>query len=263
MMAPLYLIDEYSDLPPSHFALSDPEGLIAVSQTVSARLVWRAYHQGYYPCSPIGEELTLWWAPAERLVLIPHELHLSKNFKKRLKAIRREEQHAYAAIQVTVNQCFEEVIQACAAIPRQQDFDGGWISDEIIEAFSELHRHGMAHSFETWQDGELIGGLYGVSLGQIFCGESMFSKLSQASRIAFSHAVPFLAQQGIRLIDCQQDSEYLRSFGATLIPRADYEFYLQQLAYAAAPVHWPSGRISLDGQYIRAVSAGEDNDAVL
>lgn len=251
-MSPLYLIDEDSDLPPSSLALSDPEGLIAVSQNVTAKLVWRAYHHGYYPCSPLEEELTLWWAPAERMVLKPQDLHLSKNFIKQLKRIIREEDNPFAPIQVTVNQCFEEVIQACANVPRRQDYDGSWISEEIIEAYSELHRRGLAHSFETWHEGKLIGGLYGVSLGQIFCGESMFSRVPQASRIAFSHAVNFLLQQGIKLIDCQQDSEYLRSFGAILMPREEYEFYLQQLAFESGPVFWPSGRISFDGHYITA-----------
>lgn len=250
-MTPLYLIDEYSEFPPSHFALDEPEGLIAVSNSVTALLVWRAYHQGYYPCSPIGEELNLWWAPAERMVLIPQDLHISKNFNKLLKRIIRDENKANAAIQVTINRCFESVIRACAEVPRRQDFDGSWISEEIIAAYTELHKQGHAHSFETWQDGELVGGLYGVRVGQIFCGESMFSAQSQASRIAFSHAVNFLAAQGIKLIDCQQDSNYLRSLGAKLIPRSDYELYLYQLAHQALVNEtWPTGRISFSGQYI-------------
>lgn len=249
-MTPLYLIDELSELPPSRFALTDPDGLIAVSETVTAKLVWRSYHEGYYPCSPLGESLTLWWAPTERMVLRPQDLHISKNFRKLLKRIIREENNPDASVQITVNQCFEQVIKACAEVPRRQAFDGAWISEEIIEAYTELHRQGMAHSFETWQGGNLVGGLYGVRIGQIFCGESMFSIQPQASRIAFSHAVKFLVNQGIQLIDCQQDSNYLRSLGATLIPREDYEFYLYQLSRESATEHWPAARISFDGQCI-------------
>ncbi|MDO5667161.1 MAG: leucyl/phenylalanyl-tRNA--protein transferase [Alcaligenaceae bacterium] len=250
-MTPLYLIDEESELPPSHFALDDPDGLIAVSERVTAKLVWRAYHHGYYPCSPVGEQVTLWWAPAERMILRPQDLHISKNFKKLLKRIIREEHNPQADIQVTINHRFEEVIRNCAILPRRQEFDGAWISEEIIEAYSELHRQGLAHSFETWQDGDLVGGLYGVRMGRIFCGESMFSKQSQASRIAFSHAVKFLTNLGIELIDCQQDSAYLRSLGATLISRSDYEFHLHQLSQSAQITALPAGRISFNGHYIQ------------
>jgi leucyl/phenylalanyl-tRNA--protein transferase len=250
-MTTLFLIDEQSELPPSRYALLDPDGLIAVSHAVTAKLIWRAYHQGYYPCSPVDEELTLWWAPAERMVLKPSELHISKNFKKRLKQIIREEHAPNARLQVTINHCFEDVIRACATVQRSQEFDGNWISEEIITAYTELHQQGLAHSFETWQDGKLVGGLYGVSIGQIFCGESMFSKVSQASRIAFSHAVNFLAKQGVKLIDCQQDSDYLRSLGATLIPRADYEYYLHTLSHEVGTSLWPSGRLSFNGHYLK------------
>lgn len=249
-MTPLYLIDDESELPPSRYALDDPDGLIAVSHAVTAKLVWRAYHHGYYPCSPVGEELSLWWTPAERMVLLTDNLHISTNFKKLLKRIIRTEDQPQASVQVTTNRCFEEVIRACATAQRNQEFDGNWISEEVISVYTELHQQGLAHSFETWQDGELVGGLYGVKMGQIFCGESMFSKQSHASRIAFSHAVNFLLNQGIKLIDCQQDSEYLRSLGASLIPRVDYEYCLQTLSYEAIPRSWPEGRISFSGQYI-------------
>lgn len=261
-MTPLYLIDEHCDLPPSHYALDDPDGLIAVSQSVTAKLIWRAYHQGYYPCSPIDEKLTLWWAPRERMVLIPHKLHISKNFNKLLKRIIREEDNPLVSIQITTNYCFEKVIRACAEVPRRQEFDGAWISEEIIEAYTELHKQGIAHSFETWQDGKLVGGLYGVRLGQIFCGESMFSTESQASRIAFSHAVNFLSNQGIKLIDCQQDSQYLRSLGATLIPRGDYEFYLHQLSHQSQTEAWPAGRISFNGHYIQEHDLSDNEQIV-
>lgn len=251
MMTPLYLIDDESDLPPSHHALDDPDGLIAVSKTVTADLIWRAYHQGYYPCSPVDEELTLWWAPSQRMVLFPDNLHISKNFKKLLKRITFNDTNPKATLQITINHCFEEVIRACATVQRNQEFDGNWISEDIIAAYTSLHQQGLAHSFEAWQEGELIGGLYGVKIGRIFCGESMFSKQSQASRIAFSYAVNFLANQGIMLIDCQQDSVYLRSLGATLIPRDEYEYCLQILSpNTVMPRAWPAGRIAYDGHYI-------------
>lgn len=250
-MTPLYLIDDESALPPSHHALEEPDGLIAVSNTVTANLVWRAYHHGYYPCSPVDEEFTLWWAPSERMVLFPQNLHISKNFKKLLKRIIADESNPDARLQVTTNYCFEEVIRACATVQRNQAFDGNWISEDVITAYTALHQQGHAHSFEAWQDGELIGGLYGVRIGRIFCGESMFSKQSQASRIAFSHAVNFLANQGIMLIDCQQDSDYLRSLGATLIPRGEYEFYIHTLSYGATTATpWLAGRIAYHGHYI-------------
>lgn len=251
MMSPLYLIDDESELPPSHYALTEPDGLIAVSKTVTAPLIWRAYHHGYYPCSPVDEELTLWWTPSERMVLRPDELHYSKNFKKQLKRIIREDHSPQASTKITINHCFKNVITACATVQRNQAFDGNWISDEIIAAYTTLHKEGLAHSFEIWQDGELIGGLYGVKIGRIFCGESMFSKQSQASRIAFSYAVNFLAAHGIELIDCQQDSNYLRSLGATLISRSDYAYYLHTLSYEPVPSDWHTGRISFDGHYCR------------
>lgn len=249
-MESLYLIDERSELPPSYYALDDPDGLIAVSTEVSAPLIWRAYHYGYYPCSPVDDDYTLWWTPAERMVLFTDELHISKNFKKQLKRISREDDNPEASIQVTINKCFDEVIRACAYINRKQEWDGSWISEDIIDAYSTLHKQGLAHSFETWADGELVGGLYGVKLGRIFCGESMFSRQSQASRIAFSYAVQFLRQQGVALIDCQQESTYLSSLGARLIPRIEYEFCLQNLAFDPQVIPFPAGRIAFDGHYV-------------
>ncbi len=250
-MTPLYLIDDESELPPSNHALIEPDGLIAVSESVTANLVWRAYHHGYYPCSPVDEELTLWWTPSERMVLFPDNLHISKNIKKRLKRIIANESDPNTSLQITTNHCFEEVISSCATAQRTQEFDGNWISDDVIAAYSALHQQGLAHSFETWQDGKLIGGLYGVKIGRIFCGESMFSKQPQASRIAFIHAVNFLINQGIMLIDCQQDSDYLRSLGANVIPRSEYELCLQTLGHEiVAPTAWPAGRIAYAGYYL-------------
>ena len=197
--------------PPTSMALEDPNGLLAVGGDLSPARLLTAYQRGIFPWYEPGEPI-LWWTPQPRAVLRPSEFHESKSFRKFLKA---------TPWKVECDRCFEQVIEACAAPSpgREQT----WISDEMKSAYLELHRLGYAHSVEVTANGVLVGGLYGVKLGSIFFGESMFSNQSNASKFAL-HG---LCKQGLlgplTLIDCQMPNEHLSSLGMTLISREAFE----------------------------------------
>ena len=179
-----------------------------------------AYQMGIFPW--FGEdEPILWWSPDPRLVLYPDNLNVSKSLKKVLRQQR---------FKVTMDQAFEQVIQACADI-RIQNNEPTWIVAEMIAAYGRLHASGLAHSVEAWKDDRLAGGLYGVSLGSCFFGESMFTRVTNASKVAFVHLVGFLMASGFDLIDCQVPSAHLVRFGARAIPRV---LFLDQLNRALA-----------------------------
>lgn len=176
----------------------------AMGGNLSVDWLLDAYARGYFPW--YGEEQPiLWWCPDPRFVLVPEELKVSKALAKELK---KEEWT------VTFDTSFEKVIEACSSVKRPEQ-EGTWILDEIKAAYVKLHKEGYAHSVETWFEGELVGGLYGVSLGAVFFGESMFHTKSSASKVAFVHLVERLKVWGIGMIDCQQPTRYLESFGAT------------------------------------------------
>lgn len=197
-------------------ALYDPPGgLIAVGGDLRPERLWLAYRLGIFPWYNPGEEI-LWWSPDPRFVLFPEEVKVSKSMKKVLRD---------GVFRFTQNECFGEVMRNCGAVPRK-DQDGTWISGELIESFLKLHEEGMAHSFEVWKDDELVGGFYGLEVGRVFCGESMFSKMSNASKAGFLN---FVIRNGSKydLIDCQVHSDHLESLGAKLIPKQDFLNYLK------------------------------------
>ena len=206
--------------PPSSQALDEPNGLIAVGGDLSVSRLLAAYQRGIFPWFEPGESI-LWWTPDPRMVLFPHEFHCSKSLRKVLK------KNTY---RIAINTCFEQVMRACAS-PRD-DADGTWISEEMVLAYTELHRLGYAHSFECYQDDTLVGGLYGVKIGNIFFGESMFSLRSNSSKVAFTALVSMAIASGVTLIDCQVANAHLASLGAREIMRDQFEELLRQAAHA-------------------------------
>lgn len=195
--------------PPLDSALREPNGLLAAGGDLSPQRLIEAYSRGIFPWFNPGEPI-LWWSPDPRMVLFPAELKISRSLRKTLNK---------RAYEIRVDTAFRQVMEACAA-PR--DGHGTWITPAMIEAYAELHRQGLAHSIETWVDGQLAGGLYGVSLGRMFYGESMFSRATDASKIAFVHLVRQLQRWGFGLIDCQMKTAHLAAFGAREIPRAEF-----------------------------------------
>ena len=212
---PLFALDKELTFPPVH--LAEPDGLLAMGGDLSPERLLLAYRHGIFPWYE-GEHI-LWWCPDPRFVLFPEELKISKKIRPLLK--RNE-------FEFTTNKAFKEVIYQCKKIVRREQ-QGTWITDEIEKAFIKLHELGYAHSAEVWRNGELAGGLYGIKLGKVFFGESMFSQQSNASRYAFIKYIEQLKKEGIELIDCQVYTEYLESLGATMILRKDFIRLLNEL----------------------------------
>jgi leucyl/phenylalanyl-tRNA--protein transferase len=193
--------------------LAEPDGLLAVGGDLSANRLMLAYSHGIFPWYS-EETPILWYLPHERFVLYPTGLRISKSMRQIMRS---------GKFKITVNQCFEQVINACSVVPREGQ-DGTWITDDMKQAYVNLHQLGHAHSYEVWQDDELVGGLYGVHVGRVFCGESMFSRVSNASKMALI----YLCQSSLYdLIDCQVHTEHLESMGARFISRAEYLHLLQ------------------------------------
>lgn len=189
----------------------DKEGLIAVSEELTLDMLLRAYPKGIFPWYNEGE-LVQWWCPDPRFVLFPEELKISKSMKQVLRS---------GKFKFTRNQNFEKVIQQCATVARK-DQDGTWLTQALQAKLLELHQLGWAISLEVWEKEELVGGLYGILYGKIFFGESMFSKVSNASKAGFIQFVEELKEEGILLIDCQVYTPHLENLGARLIPRKDF-----------------------------------------
>lgn len=211
---PLFALDKQLVFPPVH--LSEPDGLLAVGGDLSAERLLLAYRNGIFPWYQ-GEHI-LWWCPDPRFVLFPEELKISKSMKSLLKR---------NAFEFTIDQAFSDVITNCKTVSRNEG-EGTWISDDVIAAFTDLHHLGYAHSAEVWNNGELVGGLYGMKIGNVFFGESMFSKVSNASKYAFISYVQHLKSEGVQLIDCQVYTEHLESLGANMISRQQFISLLKQ-----------------------------------
>lgn len=192
-------------------ACAEEDGLLAVGGDLSQERLLKAYSMGIFPWysedSPI-----LWWSPDPRLVLFPKELRVSRSLRQ---CIRK------GLFAVTMNRAFEQVMRACSETARKGQ-NGTWITEEMIKAYAGLHRSGYAHSVEAWHDGILVGGLYGVMLGRMFFGESMFAVKSNASKVAFAVFIEQMLPKGLMLIDCQVRTEHLASFGAREISRTDF-----------------------------------------
>lgn len=202
--------------PPISSALREPNGLLAAGGDLSPQRLIEAYRRGIFPWFNPGEPI-LWWNPDPRMVLFPTELKVTRSLRKTLR------KHDF---ELRVDTAFREVMTACAE-PR--DGQGTWITPAMIDAYCELHRLGLAHSVETWVEGRLAGGLYGISLGRMFYGESMFSRQTDASKIAFVHLVRQLQRWDFGLIDCQMKTAHLASLGAREIPRAEFSQKLAEL----------------------------------
>jgi len=207
-----------SPFPPIHLAQQEPNGLLAVGGDLTSERLLTAYRSGIFPWYSDGEPI-LWWSPAPRAVLFPSELHISRSLKKRIRQ---------KPFRITLDQDFPAVIRNCAA-PRSSD-SGTWITDEMAEAYIQLFKLGHAHSVECWDgDNNLIGGLYGVLAGQLFCGESMFSSANDASKIALVSLIEDFADTlKIELIDIQMMTTHLQQMGAREIPRAEYQKLLAE-----------------------------------
>ena len=220
--------------PPLHTALAHPNGLLAAGADLSPQRLLAAYRQGIFPWYAEGEPV-LWWSPDPRMVLFPSELKVSRSLAKTLRNRDYE---------IRFDSAFDAVMQGCAtrradhAAPNAGD-SGTWITDEMRAAYQRLHELGYAHSVETWIEGELTGGLYGVAIGRMFYGESMFTRVRDASKIAMAHLVRRLERQRYGMIDCQMHTRHLASLGARAIPRSKFSLRLRELVdYAVTPTKW-------------------------
>jgi len=204
--------------PPLTDALTEPNGLIAIGGDLSAARLLSAYKQGIFPWFSEGEPI-MWWSPDPRMVLFPDELKISASLKKTLRK---------NLFELRFNTAFREVMTACSETPRYGQA-GTWISNEMINAYCKLHDLGYAISMESWLDGKLVGGCYGVKIGRMFYGESMFHHVTDASKVAFVHLVEFLKNQGVGMIDCQMKTPLLASFGGREIARDEFMQNLTKL----------------------------------
>lgn len=217
--------------PPPESALRDPNGLLAMGGNLGAETLLAAYRRGIFPWFEAGQP-PLWWSPDPRAVLYPEQIHISRSMAR----LRRR-----GGYRITTDQAFGAVIRGCAA-PRS-GASGTWILPEMVAAYEALHAAGHAHSVECWLDGELAGGLYGVAVGAVFSGESMFSARPNASKLALIHLARGLAIGGFRLIDCQLPNPHLTAMGARDIPRREFLDTLREALSGAQPT-WPDAAIS-------------------
>ncbi len=212
---PIYLLQE-NDLrfPPPE--LADPNGILAVGGDLSVDRLLTAYWNGIFPWFNPNDPI-VWWSPDPRFVLFPEELKIQKSMRPYFNQKKFE---------VTFDQNFDDVIRSCKTQKRERQSGGTWITGDMVDAYCQLHTEGYAHSVEVWQGGELVGGLYGIALGKIFFGESMFAKVSNASKFGFITLVKELTARGYELIDCQQETKHLESMGARAIPRKEFMEYV-------------------------------------
>jgi leucyl/phenylalanyl-tRNA--protein transferase len=242
MTAPYLLDNTHKTLfPMVEFALAEPNGLLAVGGDLCVERLTSAYKQGIFPWYSGGQPI-LWWSPDPRMVLPPRDINVSRSLAKKIR-----QQH----FRITLDQQFSNVIIECSQprLVQGQRQSQTWILDEMISAYIRLHEAGYAHSVECWQADKLVGGLYGVAIGKIFFGESMFSRESDASKISFVYLAKQLERWGYKLIDCQVYTSHLASLGASMIDRKDFIHLLQQ--YTPFPVDYKKWRVDPDiSQYV-------------
>jgi leucyl/phenylalanyl-tRNA--protein transferase len=227
-MTQLSWLDENTlSFPPPNTALTDPNGLLAAGGDLSVERLLLAYRQGIFPWYEEDQPI-LWWSPSPRAVLFPEDFKLSKSLKKTLRR---------GTFTVSCDTAFDQVIQHCADTPRH-DQNGTWINDDMIDAYDQLHKLGHAHSIETWQDNQLVGGLYGIAIGRVFFGESMFSLKTDASKVAFVHLTAQLKEWQFPMIDCQVSNPHLISLGAKEISRNDFEKHLKENVDQQTAIDW-------------------------
>jgi len=216
-----------ASFPAVETSLIEPDGLLAAGGDLSTQRLVRAYREGIFPWYSDNEPI-LWWSPDPRFVLFPEQIKISRSLGKNIRN---------SSLEIRMDTAFEQVISICASQPRK-DQPGTWITDEMRQAYINMHRAGHAHCVECWNGDELVGGLYGIHTGQVFCGESMFSRQSNASKIALVHLCRFLQHHGFKLIDSQVYTEHLERLGAKMIPRSEYIEILQQPNEVKMPVNW-------------------------
>ncbi|RZM80054.1 leucyl/phenylalanyl-tRNA--protein transferase [Pseudoalteromonas rubra] len=209
--------------PPCHFALKDPDGLLAIGGCLSTARLRRAYQQGIFPWFNEREPI-MWWAPSERGILELDEFHASRSLKKTARKL---------APKITVNTAFEQVIKACRE--QRLDKEGTWINSAMLSAYLKGHEEGFVHSVEVWHEEALIGGLYGVMLNGVFCGESMFYRIPDASKLAMWALVNWLKRHNAHFIDCQLENPYLLSLGAKVISRKEFLAKLKTASHYQVP----------------------------
>ena len=226
----IHWLESATSFPPLELALTEPNGLLCAGGDLSPQRILSAYSRGIFPWYAKDEPI-LWWSPDPRMVLHPSEFKISRSLRKTLR---------HGAYEVRLDSDFPAVIRACAK-SRRRDQHGTWITAEMQDAYCTLHELGFAHSVETWVDETLVGGLYGIAIGKMFYGESMFSHATDASKIALAHLTRFLDRNGFGLIDCQMNTPHLASLGAREIPRGEFISRLQTLT-AIPPLNgrWPS-----------------------
>ncbi len=220
-----WLSTKHLEFPPIEYALDEPNGLLAAGGDLSAERILSAYYRGIFPWFNPGDPI-LWWSPSPRTVIFPKTHQVSKSLRKTLRR---------GTYRVTFDLAFKQVIEGCAS-PRDYS-DGTWISEKIISSYTELHNQGFCHSVEVWQDQTLVGGLYGLALGRVFFGESMFSRADNASKVGFAYLVRTLREWDFELIDCQVANNHLFSLGAVEIPRDEFKQIL--LNFTDAPWVYP------------------------
>jgi len=218
------LLGPRTPFPPLDAALDDPNGLLAATMDLTPARLVDAYRRGIFPWYG-DHEPVLWWSPDPRMVLPADAVRISRSLGKLVRQERFE---------IRADTAFRDVMEECAAVPRPGQ-SGTWITPSIVDAYSELHARGCAHSVEAWRDGHLVGGLYGVSLGRMFFGESMFARETGASKVALVHLAGMLRVRGVPLIDCQQETAHLASLGARPIPRRVFAERLAGLVNSTAP----------------------------
>ncbi|WP_298392928.1 leucyl/phenylalanyl-tRNA--protein transferase [uncultured Azonexus sp.] len=204
--------------PPVTEARQDMNGLLAVGGLLLPDRLLDAYRRGIFPWGTI-EGQALWYSPDPRMVMFPENFRLSRSLRRLLRS---------DTLTISADRDFPAVIAACAAT-RRRGQDGTWISDEMMEAYTRLHELGWAHSVEVWEEGELVGGLYGLAIGRMFYGESMFSRRDNASKFAFAYLIRLLRERGFGMIDCQMHTDHLASLGAAEIPRSEFLQRMQTL----------------------------------
>jgi leucyl/phenylalanyl-tRNA--protein transferase len=228
-----WLTDD-APFPPLDRALDEPNGLLAAGGDLDTGRLVAAYRRGIFPWYSEGQPI-LWWSPDPRMVLYVDEFKVSRSLRKRLRQ---------PGFQIRVDTAFRQVVDACARAPRFGQY-GTWITPEMASAYHAMHRAGYCHSVETWQDDRLVGGLYGVSLGRVFFGESMFARVTDASKVALAALIGILRSHGVPLIDCQQDTAHLATLGARTISRRTFARHLQELIDSnAPPAYWQHGEIA-------------------
>ena len=233
MSAPFLLDPSIADapFPPVELALREPNGLLAIGGSLEPARLLNAYRAGIFPWYSEGQPI-LWWSPDPRSVLPPAELRVSRSLRKTLRR---------ADLRVTTDCAFAQVVEACASVARDNQ-DGTWIVQAMHRAYVHLHQLGWAHSVETWRGSRLVGGLYGIAIGQVFFGESMYSAERDSSKIALANLAEWLTDWGYGLIDCQVETAHLDSLGARNIPRRKFVESLGRLCARAPRGGWPAPR---------------------